>query len=88
MTPHRLLEPFEFAPSDSAAFDELVQRLRFTEEETYVEQEVDIYALLARHTPYTSERTGSAGRSRRGAWCHECFSQLGSALPTRGNRQN
>ena len=33
---------FEFAPSDGAAFDELVGMLRATEEWTYVEREVDI----------------------------------------------
>lgn len=33
---------FEFAPEVSSAFDELVARLRATEEWTYVEREVDI----------------------------------------------
>jgi chlorite dismutase len=33
---------FEFAPTDSAAFDDLVGMLRATEEWTYVEREVDI----------------------------------------------
>jgi hypothetical protein len=33
---------FEFAPADGAAFDEVVTRLRATEEWSYVEREVDI----------------------------------------------
>jgi chlorite dismutase len=33
---------FEFAPADAGAFEELVDRLRETEEWTYVEREVDI----------------------------------------------
>ena len=33
---------FEFAPADSAAFDQLVSRLRGTEEWSFVEREVDI----------------------------------------------
>lgn len=33
---------FEFAPSDARAFDELVDRLRATEEWSYVEREVDV----------------------------------------------
>jgi chlorite dismutase len=45
---HDLGEPFdyltwfEFAPGDAGAFEELVGRLRETEEWTYVEREVDI----------------------------------------------
>jgi len=49
MTPHRLLDVVEFAPADSAAFEELVQRLAPPRKRTYVEREVDVYALLARH---------------------------------------
>lgn len=33
---------FEFAPADEAAFDELVERLRSTEEWSSVEREIDI----------------------------------------------
>jgi len=33
---------FEYAPSDSPAFDELVAALRATEEWAYVDREVDI----------------------------------------------
>ena len=33
---------FEFAPSDAGAFDELLERLRATEEWSYVEREVEI----------------------------------------------
>jgi len=33
---------FEFAPTDAAAFDEVLARLRATEEWTYVEREVEI----------------------------------------------
>ena len=33
---------FEFAPSDAGAFDELLARLRATEEWSYVEREVEI----------------------------------------------
>lgn len=40
--PFDFLTWFEFAPSDEAAFDELVARLRKTEEWTYVEREIDI----------------------------------------------
>jgi len=40
--PYDFLTWFEFAPSDSAAFDELVARLRATEEWTYVDRETDI----------------------------------------------
>jgi len=40
---------FEFAPADSAGFEELVQRLRATEERAYVDGR-SIYALPARHT--------------------------------------
>ena len=33
---------FEFAPADEAAFDELVRRLRATEEWSFVDREIDI----------------------------------------------
>lgn len=40
--PFDFLTWFEFAPSDSRAFDELVADLRASEEWTYVEREIDI----------------------------------------------
>ena len=40
--PFDFLTWFEFAPEDAARFEELVQRLRTTEEWTYVEREVDL----------------------------------------------
>jgi chlorite dismutase len=40
--PFDFLTWFEFAPEDPAAFELLVQRLRSTEEWSYVEREVDI----------------------------------------------
>ncbi len=40
--PFDFLTWFEYAPGDAAAFEELVDRLRATEEWTYVEREVDI----------------------------------------------
>lgn len=40
--PFDFLTWFEFAPGDAAGFEELVQRLRATEEWTYVEREIDI----------------------------------------------
>ena len=40
--PFDFLTWFEFAPGAAAAFDELVGRLRETEEWTYVEREIDI----------------------------------------------
>jgi chlorite dismutase len=40
--PFDFLTWFEYAPSDSNAFEELVGRLRRTDEWTYVEREVDI----------------------------------------------
>jgi len=40
--PFDFLTWFEFAPEDAAGFEELVQRLRATEEWAYVEREVDI----------------------------------------------
>ena len=45
--PFDFLTWFEFAPEDAAGFEELVRRLRETEEWTYVEREIDI--RLARH---------------------------------------
>ncbi len=40
--PFDFLTWFEFAPADLTRFEELVQRLRTTEEWTYVEREIDI----------------------------------------------
>jgi chlorite dismutase len=40
--PFDFLTWFEFAPVDAACFEELVQRLRSTEEWSYVEREVDL----------------------------------------------
>jgi chlorite dismutase len=40
--PFDFLTWFEFAPKDAAHFEELVQRLRSTEEWSYVEREVDL----------------------------------------------
>ncbi len=40
--PFDFLTWFEYAPSDAAAFDELVGRLRATEEWSFVDREVDI----------------------------------------------
>ncbi len=40
--PFDFLTWFEFAPSDAPGFQDLVERLRATEEWTYVEREVDI----------------------------------------------
>jgi hypothetical protein len=42
---------FEFAPKDQAKFDELVSRLRDSEEWTYVEREVDIRLQRAEVMP-------------------------------------
>jgi len=47
--PFDFLTWFEFAPADSAGFEELVQRLRATEEWTYVEREVDIRLTRQAH---------------------------------------
>ena len=40
--PFDFLTWFEYAPADAAAFDDLVRRLRASEEWHYVEREVDI----------------------------------------------
>lgn len=40
--PFDFLTWFEFAPEDAAGFEELVQRLRATEEWRYIEREVDL----------------------------------------------
>jgi len=40
--PYDFLTWFEFAPSDAAAFDDLLAELRASEEWTYVDREVDI----------------------------------------------
>jgi len=52
--PFDFLTWFEFAPGDAAGFEELVQRLRATEEWTYVEREIDI--RLARLSATPAER--------------------------------
>lgn len=44
--PFDFLTWFEYAPSDEAAFDELVASLRATEEWKHVEREVDIRLIL------------------------------------------
>lgn len=63
--PFDFLTWFEFAPEYAAAFEELVRRLRETEEWTYVEREIDI--RLTRLGPGRSaSRTGMARRSRDG----------------------
>ena len=46
--PFDFLTWFEYAPKDTAAFEELVGRLRQTEEWAYVEREVDIRLTRAR----------------------------------------
>ena len=45
--PFDFLTWFEFAPENTAAFDDLVARLRATEEWNYVEREVDIRLVRA-----------------------------------------
>ncbi len=45
--PFDFLTWFEYAPADSDAFEELVRRLRETEEWTYVEREIDIRLVRA-----------------------------------------
>ncbi len=45
--PFDFLTWFEYAPGDAAAFEELVGRLRATEEWSYVEREVDIRLIRA-----------------------------------------
>lgn len=47
--PFDFLTWFEFAASDSRAFDMLVSELRKTEEWTYVQREVDIRAIRENH---------------------------------------
>ncbi len=47
--PFDFLTWFEFAPSSESAFNELVTKLRTTEEWTYVEKEVDIRLVLDNH---------------------------------------
>jgi chlorite dismutase len=44
--PFDFLTWFEFAPADAARFEELVRRLRATEEWAYVEREIDIRVTL------------------------------------------
>jgi chlorite dismutase len=45
--PFDFLTWFEYAPANTAAFEQLVERLRKTEEWTYVEREVDIRLVRA-----------------------------------------
>jgi chlorite dismutase len=49
--PFDFLTWFEFAPQDAAGFEELVQRLRASEEWDYVEREIDIRLAREDHTP-------------------------------------
>src|SRR3954447_1879917 len=46
--PFDFLTWFQFSPGAAAAFDELVARLRSTEEWSYVEREVDVRVALTR----------------------------------------
>lgn len=50
--PFDFLTWFEYAPSDSAAFEELVQALRASPEWAYVDREIDIRLTLAEVYPY------------------------------------
>jgi chlorite dismutase len=53
--PFDFLTWFEFAPADAGAFDELLARLRATEEWTFVDREVEIRCTRdAQHLPSTS----------------------------------
>jgi len=49
--PFDFLTWFEFAPEDAAGFEELVQRLRASEEWNYVEREIDIRLAREVDTP-------------------------------------
>lgn len=49
--PFDFLTWFEFAPEDAAGFEELVQRLRASEEWNYVEREIDIRLAREVNTP-------------------------------------
>ncbi len=49
--PFDFLTWFEFAPEDAVGFEELVQRLRATEEWNYVEREIDIRLAREVNTP-------------------------------------
>ncbi len=60
--PFDFLTWFEFAPEEAAAFEELVRRLRTTEEWNYVEREIDIRLAREVDTLPRSEPAGSAGR--------------------------
>jgi len=44
--PFDFLTWFEFAPSNESVFNDLVAKLRWTEEWNYVEREVDIRLVL------------------------------------------
>ena len=56
--PFDFLTWFEFAPGDAPAFDDLLARLRATEEWTYVEREVEIRVS---RTPGGNEHNHTAG---------------------------
>jgi hypothetical protein len=56
--PFDFLTWFEFAPSDAPAFDELLARLRATEEWSYVEREVEIRVS---RTPGSNEHNRTRG---------------------------
>jgi chlorite dismutase len=53
--PFDFLTWFEFAPRDAAGFEELVRRLRATEEWTYVEREVDLRLSRAPSRPQAGD---------------------------------
>jgi chlorite dismutase len=57
--PFDFLTWFEYGPSDSEAFEELVSRLRRTDEWTYVEREVDIRLIREQEA-----RAGGIGSDR------------------------
>ena len=60
--PFDFLTWFEFAPEHAGAFEELVQRLRASEEWAYVEREIDL-RLARQAAPHrVFERAGSARR--------------------------
>ena len=52
--PFDFLTWFEYVPDDAAAFEQLVERLRSTEERRYVEREVDIRMTLDPLIPATT----------------------------------
>jgi hypothetical protein len=73
--PFDFLTWFEYAPGDADAFEELVGRLRSTEEWSYVEREVDIRLTRAAGKPF-SPYVKPAHRSRSASAC-----RAGSAAP-------